>query len=125
MPCQPGCREAMPREAVAFLRDCGSSETHSDRCVVPSDALSVARRCAWTHSIVLAQMAGSWRGDLGAYGGGDYVQLRDYLLENPVTKVQTSLRSPGRARGRCGGVVCAGQLTDCAYALGKMLSGWR
>jgi hypothetical protein len=41
-------------------------------------------------SIVLAQMAGSGRGDLGSYGGGDYVQLRDYLLENPVTKVQHS-----------------------------------
>jgi hypothetical protein len=32
-------------------------------------------------------MSGSGRGDLGSYGGSDYIQLRDYLLENPVTKV--------------------------------------
>jgi len=34
--------------------------------------------------IVLAQWEGSGRGDLGSYGGGDYAQLRNFLLENPM-----------------------------------------
>jgi len=80
---------------------------------------------AWTHRIVLAQMAGSGRGDLGSYGGGDYVQLRDYLLENPVTKVCRPPSESARARARRCEVVCAGLLlTDCARS-GMLLPGWR
>ena len=42
--------------------------------------------------VVLAQMEGSGRGDLGSYGGSDYTQLRDFLLENPIKVRLASLR---------------------------------
>lgn len=34
--------------------------------------------------IVLAQLQGDGRGDLGSFGGGQYVALREFMAENPL-----------------------------------------